>query len=93
MQKDGSFTLINLKCIHELCSLLPHIPTYFILYNIISMFYIYFRDFLKKTSLLVLTLSGRKCFLSVFDFLGGMGLKKGQGQRARLGNLVTNKMS
>jgi hypothetical protein len=42
---------------------------------------------------LVLTLSGRKCFFSVFDFLGATGLEKGKGQRAQLGNFEADKMS
>jgi hypothetical protein len=45
------------------------------------------------TSLLVLTLSGRKHFFSVVDIPRAMGLGKGQGQRTRLGNFEKNKIS
>jgi hypothetical protein len=39
-----------------------------------------------------LTVFGRKrfFFFGIFDFPGAMGLRKGQGQKARLGNFEAN---
>jgi hypothetical protein len=45
IQKPYFRQLMHIKCIYELRSILPHI---YILYNVISLFYIYFRDFLNN---------------------------------------------
>jgi hypothetical protein len=49
------------------------------------MFCIDFGDFPNNPLSFGLTLCGKKCFFSVFDFPGATGLKKGQDQRAWLG--------
>jgi hypothetical protein len=56
------------------------------------MFYINFGDFLNNFLSFGFNFVWQKRFLAFFFFLGATRLKKGQGQRAQLGNLDTNKM-
>jgi hypothetical protein len=41
-------TLMHVKCIHKLCSLLDHIPSYLIVYEDLDLFAIDFRVFLNN---------------------------------------------
>jgi hypothetical protein len=86
--------LMHEKLMHELHSLLLHIPTYLDVMRSCPMFYIDFRDFLNNPlSFGFNSVWHKTLFFSVFDFLGATGLANGQGQRARLGNSKRNKMS
>jgi hypothetical protein len=70
--------------------ILPHI---FILYNIISMFFDVFWDFLNNPLSFGYNSVWQKTPLfSVFDFPAATGLEKGQGQRPRFGIFETNKI-
>jgi hypothetical protein len=58
--------LMHVKCIHELCSLLPHIPTYLhILYCYIH--FLYFLGGFDDPQILVITRQNRDSLFCVFS--------------------------
>jgi hypothetical protein len=85
--------LMYLKFMHELYSLLLHIPTYLHVMRCYNHGLHWFRAFSKQSPLFWFELSlSENVFFSVFDFPGATGLEKGQGQGERLGNFKANDM-
>ena len=93
MNSRRSGLLMHVKCMHELCSLLPHIPTY--LHHIVLITNVLndFGDFLNNP-----LSSGFNCVwqktpsVNIFDFTGATGLGTEQTQSPHFGIFKTEGM-